>query len=120
MDKYLIRKRNFDFFAKCEAIREEGGRDMPIVRIADWAAKSPAPSFYVTERTVRILLRTGRTTAGTPQALRRQKDILRLRKKGENLEAAVRRILLSAAPEFYLSPERARDLYYKLLKEKKK
>lgn len=122
MSLFFQEERDGDFLKACEAIRKEN-KFMSASDIARLAAKTPAPSFYLTikgySRIINFIKKGGCCTTVKSKAelyLEIQKRIEAVPNYMKLSSYELARIVdAQTAPRFYFSDSRAIKLYYNLL-----
>lgn len=114
MELFFKRQRDLEFFQACERVRK--GKCMTIQEIVDIAVFQPASSFFLTYSSCRKIIKWDKKVTGAKAEL--YKEIKRIRDTMPNLSIsqACETIIEMPAPRFYITPARARSLYYELLK----
>lgn len=118
----LLNRRDLDFMAACRKVMaNSGNRRLTCAYIAITAAASPAPSFYITfDYALRLLRRADSSLSSTAAArmayIRARVDRL-VASRGLSDSDALSHILAGPSPQgFYLTPQTAVRLFYRLRK----
>ena len=116
MELFYKTQRDLEFYNACERVRK--GKCMTIQEIVDFAIMQPASSFFLTYSSCRKIIKWEKPVNGAKREL--YYEIKRLRDQMPELTVsqACERIIEMPAPRFYITPARARSLYYELLKTK--
>ena len=115
MHLFYREERDREFFNVCESIRK--GTDMTVTEIAKAAITHQASSFFLTEGGYKkIITCTNVNVRGAKSELyveikRRYKEL-----GSPPVSEACDSLSSQKAPRFYITEERARTLYYQLLK----
>lgn len=120
-------ERDKDFYNVCEQIRKENKGYIKIDDIVSKAVVSPAESYYISAKQIREIIQLMRCSkciehlSESKQSLYKRILELYMEEKKKNPELSVTQIasLIDeyTAPRFYMSVERAKGLYYKLMNE---
>jgi hypothetical protein len=120
---YYSIERDENFFEACNAVRRKNPFQ-PVWWIARVASKTKAKSFYLHRREYASIIKNAQKGLLPKNALKKELylEVWQAAEKLKELNPTITTTKLTEvlhdteAPRFYLSPRRAADLYYKLLK----
>jgi hypothetical protein len=115
-------ERDEDFFNACESIRAKNTR-LSIMEIARKAIMTPAKSFYLHHREYAYIIRLNGCKLPKNIIKRELHNEILKRFKEQNTKSIpsyIKVISRQEAPRFYISESRAANLYYELMKKRRK
>ncbi|MDR1097299.1 MAG: hypothetical protein LBL57_04120 [Tannerella sp.] len=119
------KERDKEFLQTCEKIRKAAGRYISVRETVKKAIRTPATSFFISEREFGKIIRDKRRHTPHSKAkaelyreIRRRYKKLKSNYPNAKTENLARQIAYQSAPGFYLTESSAKNLYYKLLKPK--
>jgi hypothetical protein len=121
------KERDREFLLSCEKVRRNTNGYISVRNIVKQAIHTSASSFFISEREFGKIIRDKKNHTPRSKAkaalyteIRRRYRRLKASFPNIGIESLARRIAYQEAPRFYITEESAKNLYYRLLKNKKK